>query len=190
MESHTFTRKARQQFRRYFQPSRILLAVLPSEGDADPNLITLCFNMHCSYKPPIMAFSIFKGALSFQLACSAKHCVLTVPGEDLARAVLLCGTVSGRDINKFRETGLTPCRSETVPVPGISEAIANVELKIVHRVELGDHITVFGEVLKFGVDEKNRQRPLVSFGPETKGYTLLAQKGIHRIGIVETARQR
>lgn len=133
----------------------------------------------------MMAFSIYKGALSYELVNSSQHCVLSVWGESLAKAALVCGTHSGRDIDKVKECDLTLINSETVPIPGLSQAIANIEMEIINRVPSGDHITMFGKVLKYGVNQQNRERCLLSVGPDHAGYELLAAKGIHRIAVVD-----
>ena len=107
-----------------------------------------------------------------------------MPGESMAEQVLKCGTTSGRNCDKVSDCRLALVGSETVGVPRLRECIANIEMRIHSRVKTGDHLTVFGEVLKFGVDEANKQRCLLSVGPEHDGYDVLAQSGIHRIAVV------
>ena len=95
MKSHSsFVSVSRQQFRRYFQPSRILLAVIPVPGESRVNIITLCFSMYCSYKPPMLAIAIQKINCSYDLIQKAKEYVLCVPGPDLAHETLYCGVES------------------------------------------------------------------------------------------------
>lgn len=177
----------RQSFRRVFQPSRIVLGVFLDPACMRPNVITLCFDMHCSYKPPMFAFAVWNGSHTSTLLKDATECVLAVPGEKLASSALSCGTLSGRDVDKMSACGFTSLRSSHISVPGIRECIANVELKVVGKHQTGDHTTVFGEVLRYGVDRTNRERCLVSVGPEYAGYKVLAQKGIHRIAVVANA---
>lgn len=179
-----FVALGRQAFRRYFQPSRVVIGVMPRSDGRGVNLITLCFNMHCSYKPAMMSFAIWKGSFSHSLIGKADSCVLAVPGESLARATLACGLTSGRDTDKVLEHGLTLVGSEHVSVPGINECIANIELRIVNRVATGDHVTVIGEVLKYGVNESRSERPLLSVGPDHRGYEVLCHHGLHRIAVV------
>jgi len=183
MEDFLFKKTSRQEFRRRFQPSRIAICVVPERSNSKVNLITLSFNMHCSYRPPMMAFSINRRALSYELLNKTEHSVLSVPGERLADTALFCGTHSGRDVDKVKACDLSLINSETICIPGISQAIANIELKIVARVPTGDHMTLFGRVLKFGVNKENKERCLVSVGPDYSGYELLATKGIHRIAV-------
>jgi flavin reductase (DIM6/NTAB) family NADH-FMN oxidoreductase RutF len=182
----TFSSLRRQQFRKYFQPSRVLLGVIPAPTDSGVNVITLCFDMHCSYKPPMIAIAIQNVASSFELIQSAKEYVLAVPGEALVRETLFCGTCSLREVDKVQELGLRLIPSEAVSVPGLEDAIANLEMKKVREIKVGDHILVVGQVLRFSVNLQSRELPLLSIGPDTRGYRLSVKKGVHRIGTVST----
>lgn len=185
-----FTLLKRQQFRRHFQPSRVMLCLLPAPTPSGVNIITLCFTMYCSYKPPMMAFAIQQGSYSYELMERAEECVLAVPGERLARQVLECGLKSGRDMDKMSEFNFSPLPSQTISVPGISECIANLEGKIRSKVPTGDHRTAVVEVQRFSVNRSNEERCLLSVGPSHKGYVVLARHGIHRIGVVEAGRNQ
>lgn len=181
-----FSTLTRQQFRRFFQPSRIVLGILKSPARSGVNLITLCFDMYCSYKPPMMAFSIQTGAYSYGLLEHAEECVLAVPGERLAEETLFCGLNSARDIDKVRECAIPLTESQLVKVPAISTAIANIELRLVQKIRTGDHQTAIGEVLRFAVNQQNSERCLLSIGPNVTGYRVLAQHGIHRVAVVDS----
>lgn len=181
-----FVALARQRFREWFQPSRVVLCVLDDSTSARANIITVCFSMHTSYKPGMMAFAIWRHSHSYGLALAADECVLAVPGERLADATMVCGTRSGRDTDKWAITGLTPHSSLQVDVPSIRECIANIELRIMDRVETGDHLLVVGEVLQYGVNKANQERPLLSVGPREEGYRVLARSGMHRLAVVDS----
>jgi flavin reductase (DIM6/NTAB) family NADH-FMN oxidoreductase RutF len=184
--SPAFAPLSRQQFRRYFQPSRIVLGILNSAAQRRVNVITLCFDMHCSYMPPMMAFAVQRGTLSYDLLTEVDECVLSVPGERMAEEALFCGLQSGRDVDKVKECGFELQQGDKVKVPGISAAIANIEIRLVTKIPTGDHVTAFGEVLRFGVNEENHERCLLSVGPDTGGYRVLAQHGIHRLAVVDS----
>lgn len=185
MTKASFSPVRRQSFRRYFQPSRIVLGLFYDEDARRVNAITLCFNMYCSYKPPMMAFAVWRGSRTHSLLERATECVLSVPGERLADAALLCGIKSGRSVDKIKSCGLSLSPSRHISVPGIENSIGNIEMKLVQKIRTGDHMTVVGRVLAFGVDEAKAERCLVSVGPEHSGYRVLAHRGIHRIGVVE-----
>lgn len=180
-----FVAVPRQRFRDSFQPSRVVLCVLEDPDAGRSNIITLCFSMHASYKPTMMAIAIWCHSHSHSLARNATECVLAVPGEKLAGAAMTCGTQSGADLDKWVATGLTPVASQMVAVPSIRECIANMELRIVSRCDAGDHLLLVGEVLQYGVDKSNLEQPLLSVGPREEGYKVLARSGIHRLAVVD-----
>ena len=177
----------RQQFRRYFQPSRIVIAVVPCERwPSKVNLVTLCFLMHCSYKPPMMAFAVHNINYSYTLFRDASEFVLAVPGEALAEQVIVCGTRSGAEVDKVAACDLRLTDSQRIGVPGLADCISNIELRARAWIPSGDHAVVFAEAVRYAVDREVTQRPLLSVGPDDSGYRVLARKGIHRIAVVAT----
>ncbi|HHQ4309165.1 flavin reductase family protein [Serratia fonticola] len=174
----------RKIFREFYQPSKVLLGVLPDPDGDSFNIITLCFTTTCSYKPAMLAISIEDRNYSYKLAVVASEMVLAVPGESLAEETMSCGFFSGRDVDKFSQCGFTKEVMPNVSIPGICEAIANIEIKIVNRVVTGDHITLFGEVVGYHLNESNIERNLLAIGPNILGYELLVKKGMHRLGVI------
>jgi flavin reductase (DIM6/NTAB) family NADH-FMN oxidoreductase RutF len=100
---------------------------------------------------------------------------VNVPPRELAAAVSHCGTVSGRDHDKFRETGLTPIPSREVRPPIIQECVVHYECRTLHRNDVvpgalvqavrdefyasGDfHRIYFGEIVAAYADEDAAQR--------------------------------
>ena len=68
-------------------------------------------------------------------------------GESIAAAVLYCGTHSGRTVDKFAATGLTPLEGSIVRPPLIGECVANFECRLAGSLETGDHTIFAGEVV-------------------------------------------
>jgi flavin reductase (DIM6/NTAB) family NADH-FMN oxidoreductase RutF len=186
MSTSEFVSLRRQQFRQYFQPSRIVLGILPAPTKSGVNVITLCFDMYCSYKPPMMAVAIQNINASYELIERCTEYVLAVPGPALLKETVFCGTKSMNEVDKVEELRLKLSTSTTVRVPGIAAAIANIELTKQVCVKTGDHLLCVGLVRKFGVNRQRRELPLLSIGPDAAGYEVLAKQGIHRIGTVRS----
>ena len=184
MTEDVFTSMRRQQFRRYFQPSRVMLGIFPAPVESGFNVITLCFSMYCSYRPPMMAVAINDRSCSYELLDAADEFVLSVPGPRLLDESMQCGIRSMRDVDKVKALGLQFVPSETVSVPGLLKAIANVELRKTSTATVGDHTLLVGEVLRFAVNTATSELPLLSVGPFTNGYSVLQKKGVHRLGVV------
>ena len=183
-----FVSLRRQQFRQYFQPSRLLLWVVPAPTASGLNVITLCFTMHCSYRPPMLAIAIHNINASYELIQKTDEYVLAVPGVSLVREALYCGTVSMREADKVRELNLQLLDSREVKTPGLRKALANIEMVKEDSIRVGDHLLVVGRALDFRVNEKRPELLLLSVGPDLTGYEVLARKGIHRIGTVKSDR--
>ena len=63
------------------------------------------------------------------------------------------GTVSGRDMDKFKKTGLTPIKSELVDAPYIEEFPLVLECNVIHYYEIGLHTHFIGEILDVKIDD-------------------------------------
>ena len=109
--------------------------------------------------------------------------MLSVPGESLANEALQCGIVSLKDHEaqvKTLKLDLSP--SEKVRVPGLRRAIANIELKKFASIETGDHSLVVGHVLRFAVNTRCHDRPLLPLVVQHRWKSRFrARKRIHRL---------
>ena len=83
---------------------------------------------------PFLAVAVAPQRHSFRFLQEAPEFVIGVPGEDLAAALALCGTKSGRDLDKFSAAGLTPVPSVQVRPPSIRECLFNIECRIYTRL--------------------------------------------------------
>ena len=138
--------------------------------------------MQTSINPPMVAISIGKTRYSHGLLLRSGEFVLAIPGRDLAEEVLYCGTHSGRDVDKFKETNLTAISASKVRPPLIKECIANIECKIVGNLDTGDHTIFVGEVQANWVSEEE-QKNLLSIGQEA-GYEIMLDKKGRRFGVI------
>jgi flavin reductase (DIM6/NTAB) family NADH-FMN oxidoreductase RutF len=108
-----------------------------------------------------------------------KAFTISIPSETYVKEVDYFGLVSGRDVNKFAATRLTPVGSDLVDAPYVKEFPLVVECKLVQAVELGLHTQFVGEVVdvkaeqsvmaKSGLLEIEKMKPLV-FTPDTLAY--------------------
>ena len=108
-----------------------------------------------------------------------KAFTISIPSEENVRQVDYFGLVSGRTVDKFAATKLTPVRSDHVDAPYVKEFSLIVECKLAHVIELGLHTQFVGEVMdvkaedsvmaKGGLLEIAKIKPLV-FAPDTQAY--------------------
>jgi len=112
-----------------------------------PNIITLAWQMPVSHNPPLSAISIAKSHFSCQLIETTKEFVINVPNVFLLKQVKFCGSVSGKNIDKFKESSLTPIPAKVVKPPLIKECIGHLECKVVDIYPAGDHTIFIGNVV-------------------------------------------
>jgi flavin reductase (DIM6/NTAB) family NADH-FMN oxidoreductase RutF len=133
----------------------------------------------------MVAIAIHDINKTHELIQAASEYVLAVPGEDMVAETLLCGTQSVRNLDKVKASGLKLIPSEKIGTPCLAKAIANIEMVKQTAIRTGDHVLVVGRAVNFRVRNGSEDAlPLVSIGPNTRGYQLLERKGIHRIATV------
>jgi len=116
------------------------------------NLITLAWAANVCAEPPQLAIAVRPTRHSHGLIAEAGGFVVNLPAARHVGAVDFCGTFSGRDVDKWKETGLTPVASERVKPPRIGEFPVNLECVLRHTLPLGSHDLFVGEVLAVYVD--------------------------------------
>ena len=174
----------RNEIREIFQPSKVVLGIIPAPLQSGYNILPLCFHTWCSYSPLMYLVAIEKSNFSSTLFEKTNEFTLAIVGESMVEEVVFCGSRSGRDCDKAKECGIKWTKSFSIKVPGVETAIANIELVIRNRIATGDHTLIIGEVLSMYSAKGKDERPLLAVGPNSTGYEVLAVEGIHTLAVV------
>ena len=135
----------------HFSPWPLVL-VTSSDAQGRPNIIALAAASPCSFRPPTLGIAVAPGRYSHGLIAERGEFGVNLPARaDLERADL-CGCLSGRDVDKFVETGFTPLPGERIAVPLIAECPVGFECRLVHTVHLGSHDWFVGEIVAARAD--------------------------------------
>ena len=121
--------------------------------DGRPNIMTVAWTGTVCSEPPMLSISLRKATYSYGLIMESREFVVNIPSLRLIRATDYCGVVSGRDVDKFAKTGLTPGPSTTVKPPVIMECPINIECSVRQVLELGLHTMFVAEVTAVQVSE-------------------------------------
>ena len=138
--------------KRALAPSTALFpvpTVLATSGDisGDRNAITLGWVGTAASDPPIITIGVRPTRYSYGLIQRYGDFVLNLPNVDQVPVLEYCGTVSGRNEDKFAKANLTPVKADVVRAPLIAEFAVNIECKVKDRVSLGSHDMFIGEVV-------------------------------------------
>lgn len=130
----------------------VMVSVTDKEGKS--NIITVAWAGTVCTNPPMVSISVRPSRYSYQILEETGEFVINLTNESLVKACDYCGVVSGRDVDKFAKTGLTPIPMEQVHAMGIDESPVNMECKITEKRELGSHTMFIAEVVGVTVDDQ------------------------------------
>ena len=123
------------------------------EGSGRANICTVAWIGTACTKPPILSISLRPATHSYTLIRDSGEFVVNVPSLKEARVTDYCGVVSGRDVDKFKETGLTAGKALVVKPPIIMECPLNIECKVRQMLDLGSHMMFLAEVVAVQVSD-------------------------------------
>lgn len=135
-------------------PASVVVMATCVGKEGKPNIITLGMYMSISIRPPMVCIGVAPKRYSHGLIEETGEFVVNVPSIDLEEEMHYCGVKSGRDVDKFAETGLTPIPAKKVKPPLIKECFGHLECRVVQSHVCGDHTLFVGEVVATSVDEE------------------------------------
>ena len=142
-----------------------------TDGKGQDDIITVAWTGTICTNPPMAYISVRPERFSYHMIKETGEFVINLTTKELAFATDYCGVKSGRDVDKFKEMGLTPIPASEVKAPMIKEAPVSIECRVKEIRELGSHHMFLAEVVAVHADERymdennrfdlNRARPLV-----------------------------
>ncbi|MDE7449733.1 MAG: flavin reductase family protein [Paramuribaculum sp.] len=131
-----------------------LPAVLVSCGDADrSNLITIAWTGTICTNPAMCYISVRPERYSYELIKNSMEFTINLTTEAMAAATDWCGVRSGRDYDKWAETGLHAYPGVMVKCPSIEESPLSIECRVKEIISLGSHDMFVAEILNVMADE-------------------------------------
>ena len=152
-----------------FKPGNVLSplpVVLVSCGGTQgwkPNLITIAWTGSVCSDPPMLSIAVRPERYSYEIIQTTREFVVNVPSRRQAKVTDWCGMVSGRSVDKFAATKLTPATALKVRCPIVLEYPLNIECLVRESLKLGSHTMFVAEVVAVQVsstlvDAKGRLR--------------------------------
>lgn len=144
--------------KRQFKPGNMLypvpaVLVTVADREGNSNIFTVAWAGTICTNPPMLSISVRPERHSYHMMKETGEFVVNLTTESMAWATDYCGVRSGRDVDKWKETGLTPEKANVVNVPVIKESPVNIECRVVKVEELGSHHMFIADVVAVDVDE-------------------------------------
>ncbi|MGC2872220.1 flavin reductase family protein [Ihubacter sp. rT4E-8] len=119
----------------------------------DVNVITIAWTGIINSQPPMTYVSVRKERHSHHLISESGEFVINLTTEDMVKAVDYCGVRSGRDVNKFEQTGLAIEPAELVDCPLIVQSPVSLECKVFEVKEFPSHDMFLAEIVRVHAEE-------------------------------------
>ncbi len=118
-----------------------------------PNVMTAAWGGVCCSAPPCVAVSLRDATYTYSNIGERKAFTISIPSEKYVKEADYFGMASGRHVDKFAATGLTPVKSDVVDAPYVDEFPFVLECQLLRSVEVGSHTQFIGEIKDVKVDE-------------------------------------
>jgi flavin reductase (DIM6/NTAB) family NADH-FMN oxidoreductase RutF len=135
-----------------FYPNPVVLVSVTHE--LKESIITLSWTGTCCSDPPMVSVSVRPERYSYQILQDSKEFVINFPTVSLIDQVKICGTKSGREIDKWKECNFTKLNSKEIKTPAIAECPVNMECKVEQILKLGTHDLFIARVVASHIDDK------------------------------------
>lgn len=132
-----------------------LPAVLVSCGRSigESNLITVSWTGTICTDPAMCYISVRPERHSYEMIRDNMEFTINLTTQSIARATDWCGVKSGREYDKWKETGLTPEPGVKVSCPSVKESPLSIECRVKEIIPLGSHHMFVAEVLNVRAEE-------------------------------------
>jgi flavin reductase (DIM6/NTAB) family NADH-FMN oxidoreductase RutF len=115
--------------------------------------MTIAWGGICCSKPPAVTISLRKATYTYGCIMQRGAYTINVPSTKYVAEADYFGIASGKKTDKFKDTGLTPVRSDKVDAPYVGEFPLILECNVIHTYEIGLHTQFIGEIVDTKVDE-------------------------------------
>lgn len=111
-------------------------ALVTAKADGEVNSMTIGWGtLGTEWAKPIFTVFVRQSRHTKTLLDKNGEFTINVPlkGADVKEIMRVCGTKSGRDINKIEQLGLTLEEPDVISVPGIKELPITLECRVVYK---------------------------------------------------------
>jgi len=122
------------------------------DREGKPNVMTAAWGGICCSRPPCIYVSLRKATYTYGNIMERKSFTVSIPSETYAKEADYFGITSGKKVDKFSETGLTPVKSDLVDAPYVKEFPLVIECKLTKVIKIGLHTEFIGEIMDVKAD--------------------------------------
>lgn len=118
------------------------------------NMLTVAWTGTLCTNPPMCYISVRPERYSYPLIKEQMEFTINLTTKEIAHATDWVGVKSGKDLDKWKETGLTPVKGEKVACPYIAESPLCIECRVKEIIHLGSHDMFIADVVNVLADDR------------------------------------
>ncbi len=111
------------------------------------NIITINQVAYFTFSPLRIGIGVAYSRYTHSLLKLEREFVINIPVSHHLDAIKICGSLSGRSVDKFQETGLTRAKSSQVKAVSIAECGAHIECQIEQEIDFEERTWFIGRVV-------------------------------------------
>ncbi len=113
------------------------LLLVTTDPDGNANAMTIGWGViGIVWRKPVFTVLVRPSRYTYDLLEQATEFSVNVPEQAMANDVALCGSLSGRDGDKFARTSMTTTGADEISVPVIEQCPINYQCKIIHKTDM------------------------------------------------------
>ena len=156
--------------------------VMVTCGTAEkPNVFTAAWTGIVCSDPAMTYISVRPSRYSHELIRENGEFVINLTTAKMLKAADFCGVKSGRDTDKFTETGLTLQPCQKVKVPMIEQSPLSLECRVTEIKTLGSHDMFLAQIVGVNVEDELLGRD-GTFELEKSGLIAFCHGGYYALG--------
>jgi flavin reductase (DIM6/NTAB) family NADH-FMN oxidoreductase RutF len=123
------------EINRIMRGGGLLLVAQGKKGK--PNAMTIGWGfLGTMWRRPVFVVAVRFSRHTHKLLEESDSFTVCLPAKGMEKWLEVCGTKSGRDVNKFKELGMTAAKGLEVKAPHIEECPVHIECEIVYRAPM------------------------------------------------------
>lgn len=143
----------REEFYRMLHPKVVFL--LTSIGkDGRENVMSCAWATPASEEPPMIIVFVSKDHYTAELILETGEFAINIPTKKMEKTIWICGSKTGRKVDKFKEAGLKKIKAQKISAPLIDGCAGFIECKLVQTIDAGECYGFLSEVLLSTVNEE------------------------------------
>lgn len=113
------------------------LFLVSAGEDGKPNAMVIGWGLvGTMWRQPFFTVAVRLSRHTHKLIEESGEFTVCLPAKGMEHALDVCGTRSGRDIDKFKELKLTAARGHEVDIPYIAECPVHYECEVAYKTQL------------------------------------------------------